>query len=153
MLKNESTRRRKTISAKWCWRKIRALRSNSNSTGLQNHLRNPTEFGPQKYNIFVLVFLLPPPVSAADFGDIWVSLKPGNTASKCQAQVTVPGMTSWHSWDQILSVWLGKSLWVTSRGGSCVQLPDPPTRQDPRSSNIRARAGNTFWQTELSSCF
>lgn len=97
-----------------------------------------------------LVFLLPPPVSASDFEDIWVSLKPENAGWKCQGRVIVQGMTSWHIWDEILSVWLGKSLWVTSRGGSCLQLPDPPTRQDPRSSSITGRARNTFWQTELS---
>lgn len=152
MLKNEATRRRKIISVKWCWRKIRALKITSSSSRASKSSIKPTEFGPQKY-IFVLdvslVFLLPPPVSASDFGDIWVSLKPENAAWKCQGRVIVQGMTSWHIWDQILSVWLGKSLWVTSRGGSCLQLPDPPTRQDPRSSDIRVRARNTFWQTEL----
>lgn len=151
MLKNEATRR-KTISVKQCWRKIRALKISSSSSRASKSLIRPTESGPQKCYIFVLdvslVLLLPVPVSASDFGDIWVTLTPEHAAWKCQGWVIVQGMTPWHIWDQILSVWLGKSLWVTSRGERCLQLPDPPTRQDP-GAPASVRAGNTFWQTEL----
>lgn len=115
-------------------KKIRALKISSSSSRASKSLIKPIESGPQKCNIFVLdvslVLLLPLQWVLQILG-IFESLLNLSTLPGSARAVIVQGMTPWHIWDQILSVWLGKSLWVTSRGERCLQIPDPPTRQDP----------------------
>lgn len=129
MIHYEAERARKTISVKW-WRKQRNFRS----SGLIKR-----KFGQQKYCIFVLDVSLGlmyffhnlQLLKRGIFSFVW-KLK-----TLPRSVTTNLLFTGWHLSTpemRFFSVWLGKSLWVTSREGHCLKLRDSPHRRDPQSS-------------------